>query len=95
LATESRTKLAFHQIHEPTGKRVHYQKAVEGLGPVDTEKIVKGYEYELGTHLLLNDSDFDSIELEARRTLELTQFVDTCETHTWGNLSIPSSRPAL
>jgi DNA end-binding protein Ku len=78
-ATESRTKLAFHQIHEPTGKRIHYEKIVQGIGPVDTEKIVKGYEYERGTHVLLNDRDIESIKLETKRTLELTQFVDACE----------------
>jgi DNA end-binding protein Ku len=78
-ATESRTKLAFHQIHVPTGKRIRYEKVVEGIGPVDTEKIVKGYEYERGTHVLLNDKDIETIKLEAKRTLELTQFVDACE----------------
>jgi DNA end-binding protein Ku len=77
-ATESRTKLAFHQIHEPTGKRIHYEKVVQGIGPVDTEKIVKGV-YERGTHVLLNDRDIESIKLETKRTLELTQFVDACE----------------
>ena len=39
-AAESRAKLAFHQIHEPTGKRVHQEKVVPGVGPVDAEEIV-------------------------------------------------------
>jgi DNA end-binding protein Ku len=78
-ATESRAKLAFHQIHAATGKRIHYEKVARGVGPVDPEEIVKGYEYKRGTHVLLSDEEIESIKLEAKRTLELTQFVDSCE----------------
>ncbi len=33
-ATAGSTKISFHQIHEPTGKRVRYDKTVPGVGPV-------------------------------------------------------------
>jgi DNA end-binding protein Ku len=78
-ATESRSKLAFHQIHEPTGKRIRYEKVVPGVGPVETDDIIKGYEYEKGSHVLLTEKEVDTIRLEAKKTLELTQFVDACE----------------
>ncbi|KAJ8137270.1 hypothetical protein OY671_009517, partial [Metschnikowia pulcherrima] len=39
-ATESGAQIAFHQIHEPTGKRIRYEKVVPGLGPVDADDIV-------------------------------------------------------
>lgn len=78
-ATESRAKLSFHQVHEPTGKRIRYEKVVPGVGPVDTDEIVKGYEYEKGSHVLLTEKEVDTIKLEAKKTLELTQFVDACE----------------
>jgi len=32
-------KLSFHQIHEPSGKRIRYQKIVPGIGPVDPDDI--------------------------------------------------------
>jgi DNA end-binding protein Ku len=78
-ATESRSKLAFHQIHEPTGKRIRYEKVVPGVGPVEADEIIKGYEYEKGSHVLLTEKEVDTIKLEAKKTLELTQFVDACE----------------
>jgi DNA end-binding protein Ku len=78
-ATESRTKLAFHQIHEPTGKRIRYEKVVPGVGPVEPDEIIKGYEYEKGSHVLLTEKEVETIKLEAKKTLELTQFVDACE----------------
>ena len=33
-ATKSGATIAFHQIHEPSGKRVKYEKVVPGIGPV-------------------------------------------------------------
>ena len=43
-ATKTGARFAFRQIHEPSGKPVHYDKVVDGIGPVDTDEIVKGYE---------------------------------------------------
>ncbi|MFL6846096.1 MAG: Ku protein [Allosphingosinicella sp.] len=75
-ATRSGATIAFNQIHEPTGKRVKYEKVVPGIGPVDPEDIVKGYQYEKGSYVLLTDEEIESAKLESKRTLELTQFVD-------------------
>jgi DNA end-binding protein Ku len=41
-ATESRAKLAFHRTHAPTRECIHYDRVVQGVGPVDTDEIVKG-----------------------------------------------------
>jgi len=78
-ATQSRSKLAFHQVHEPSRKRIRYEKVVPGIGPVDKEEILRGYEYEKGRYVLLSDEEVDEIKLEAKKTLELVQFVDRCE----------------
>jgi DNA end-binding protein Ku len=43
-ATKSGKSIAFHQVHEPSGKRVRYEKVVPGIGPVDRDEILKGYE---------------------------------------------------
>lgn len=75
-ATAGTTKIAFHQIHEPTGKRVRYEKTVPGVGAVDTDEIMKGFEYEKGNYVLLDDAELDAVKLETRKTMELTQFVD-------------------
>lgn len=75
-ATKSGASIAFNQIHEPTGKRVKYEKVVPGVGPVEPEDIVKGYQYEKGSYVLLSDEEIESAKLESKKTLELTQFVD-------------------
>jgi DNA end-binding protein Ku len=78
-ATKSNAKPAFRQIHEPTGKPVNYEKVVAGVGPVDRDEIMKGFEYEKGDYVLLSDKEIDAVKLETRKTLELTQFVGACE----------------
>lgn len=78
-ATASKDRVSFHQIHEPTGKRIRYEKTVPGVGPVSTDEIVKGYEYEKGNYVLLTEDELDAVKLDTRKTLELVQFVDDCE----------------
>lgn len=78
-AARPSSKPSFRQIHEPTGKPIHYEKVVAGVGPVDKDEIIKGFEYEKGDYVLLTDDEIDAVKLETRKTLELTQFVGACE----------------
>ncbi|CAN5569089.1 Ku protein [soil metagenome] len=78
-ATKSGAQVSFKQIHEPSGKPIHYEKVVTGLGPVDTDEIMKGFEYEKGNFVLLEQDEIDAVKLESKKTLELTQFVDASE----------------
>jgi DNA end-binding protein Ku len=75
-ATKSGAQIAFHQVHEPTGKRIKYEKVVPGVGPVDRDEIVKGYEVSKGHYVLLDPEEIESVKLESRKTLDLVQFVD-------------------
>src|SRR5688572_2362914 len=75
-ATRSTSRISFHQIHEPSGKRVRYEKVVPGLGAIDTSEIVKGYEVEKGKYVLLSDEEIADVKLEAKKSIDLTQFVD-------------------
>jgi DNA end-binding protein Ku len=78
-AARPSAKPSFRQIHEPTGKPIHYEKVVTGVGPVDKDEIIKGFEYEKGDYVLMTDEEIDAVKLETRKTLELTQFVGACE----------------
>lgn len=78
-ATESRSTLTYHQIHEPSGKRVRYEKTVPSIGPINKDDIVRGYEYESGKYVLLSDEEIAAVKLDAKKTIELVQFVDHCE----------------
>jgi DNA end-binding protein Ku len=74
-ATKSGARISFNQIHEPSGKRIRYEKVVPGVGAIDTGEIVKGYEVEKGKYVLLTDEEIDEVKLEAKRTIDLVQFV--------------------
>lgn len=78
-ATKSGAKISFNQIHEPSGKRISYEKTVPGIGPVDRDDIIRGYEISKGEYVLLEDEEIEAVKLESKRTLELVQFVDFCE----------------
>ena len=78
-ATKSGATIAFNQIHEPTGKRIKYEKVVPGVGAVDPDDIVKGYQVSKGSYVLLDEDELDAVKLESKKTLELTQFVDAHE----------------
>lgn len=78
-ASKSGARLSFRQIHEPSGKPVKYEKIVPGVGPIDSDEILKGFEYEKNDFVLLEDEEIDAVKLETRKTLELVQFVGGCE----------------
>ena len=78
-ATKSGAKIRFNQIHEPSGKRISYEKVVPGIGPIDRDDIIKGYEVSKGEYVLLDDEEIEAVKIESKRTLELVQFVDACE----------------
>jgi len=78
-ATRSGATIAFNQIHEPSGKRVKYEKVVPGIGAVDPDDIVKGFQYSKGSYVLLDDEELEAVKLESKKILELTQFVDADE----------------
>ena len=78
-ATRSGAAIQFRQIHEPTGKPIAYEKVVTGVGPIDVDDIVKGYEVSKGEYVLLDQDEIDAVKLESKKTLELTQFVDASE----------------
>ena len=75
-ATRSGASIQFHQVHEPSGKRIKYEKVVPGIGPVDRDEIVKGYEVSKGHYVLLDQEEIEAVKLESRKTLDLVQFVD-------------------
>src|SRR5213595_2562342 len=78
-ATKSGAQIAFHQVHEPTGKRIKYEKVVPGIGPVDRDEIIKGYEVSKGEYVLLEPEEIESVKLESRKTLDLSQFVELAD----------------
>jgi DNA end-binding protein Ku len=52
---------------------------VPGIGPVEAEDIVKGYEVDKGKYVLLSEEEIDNVKLEAKKSIDLVQFVDEDE----------------
>ena len=75
-ATRSGAAISFRQIHEPSGRPVRYEKVVPGIGAIDHDDIVKGYELSKGNYVLLDEDEIEAVRLESKRTLELVLFVE-------------------
>lgn len=74
-AASSAPTTALHQIHKPSGKRVRYEKTVPGVGPVEMSDIVKGFEIDDDSYVVLEPEELDEIKLDSSRAIELVQFI--------------------
>ena len=77
-ATKSGAQIQFHQVHEPTGKRIKYEKVVPGVGPVDPDDIVKGYEVSKGHYVLLDKKELELV-YRLRKVLSDMNVVEAME----------------
>jgi DNA end-binding protein Ku len=75
-ATTERDRVRFHMIHEPTGERVKQQLVVPGVGPVERDEIVKGYEYEKGRYVTVDPDDVKRLRLETTDTIDIVEFAE-------------------
>jgi DNA end-binding protein Ku len=73
-ALDSKEKISFNQIHEPSKQRIRYEKVAPGIGAVDKDEIVKGYEYQKGRYVLFSDEEFDALKVDSKKTLDMIQF---------------------
>lgn len=78
-AVESAAEISFRQIHKPSGRRVNYEKVVQGIGKIDSSDIVKGYEVDTDTYVTLDPEEIDALKLESKKTIDLVQFVPAKE----------------
>ncbi len=78
-ATESASKVQMNQLHQDCHQRVKNQTVCPVHGPVGRDEIVKGYEYEKDTYVIIDQEDLDAIRLESSKVIEMVQFVDEGE----------------
>ncbi len=75
-----RENLKFRLLREGDLSPVNYKRVAEKDGKeVPWEKIVKGFEYEKGKFVVLNEKDFQRVDLEATQTVDIQDFVDVEE----------------
>jgi DNA end-binding protein Ku len=58
---------------------VNYEKVVQGFGKIDNADIVKGYEVDHDSYVLLEPEEIDAIKLDSKRSIDLVQFVGAKE----------------
>jgi DNA end-binding protein Ku len=78
-AVTSTSRITLNQLHADCGHRLRQQMVCPEHGDVDRREIVKGYEYEKGKYVLIDESDLQKMKLESDKTLELVQFFDAKE----------------
>lgn len=73
--TESE-KIRLHKYDKDTGQRIHYQNINEEGDVVEPDDIVRGYEYEKGAFIPIEDEEIENLRLESKHTIDLVQFAD-------------------
>jgi DNA end-binding protein Ku len=67
----------FRLLHAKDESPVRYERVCQSDGkPVAWEDLVKGYEYEKGSFVVLTKDDFKTAALEKTRTIDILDFVD-------------------
>jgi DNA end-binding protein Ku len=72
-AEDSQAKLSFRQVDSNSMSRVHQLRVNDAGEEVAWDDIVKGYETEDGTLVVLTPEDFERANVEATRTIEIVQ----------------------
>ena len=69
-------KLRFHLVHAKDDSPIGYEKVCKLEDkPVPNDEIVKAFEYEKGEFVQITDEDFEAVQVEGQRTIDLEDFV--------------------
>src|SRR5947199_9685917 len=75
-----REELKFRLLRASDHSPVNYKRVAQADGKeVPWDQIVKGYEYEKGKFVILGEKDFQRVDLEATKTVDIQDFVDVEE----------------
>ena len=79
-ASSLREKVGFNRINRKTGNRLKQQNVDSETGEVvPREDIARGYEIGKGQYLVVEDEEFEAVQLESTRTIDIDQFVPKSE----------------
>jgi len=79
-ATTEAKRVRFNQLNGETGNRVQQQLIDSQTGEVvDRDQIVKGYEYERGRYVTIDDDELKALQIESSKIIDLERFVDRDE----------------
>lgn len=70
-------ELKFRMLRKSDMSPINFKRVAEVDGKeVPWDQIVKGYEYEKGKFVVINDEDFKRVDLEATDTINIVDFVE-------------------
>jgi len=76
-ATESSATISFNQLHGECNTRIQQKRwCPKCEREVPNTDLVKGYEYEKGQYVVLDEADFEKVRTESTRVIDLIQFSD-------------------
>jgi len=76
FAATEKKNVRFRYLHEPCRTPVEYRKVCPTCNKeIAMEEIVRGYEYEKGRFVIIDESDFARIPAETSRTIAIVDFV--------------------
>ena len=76
-ATESSSSISFNQLHAVCRTRIQQKRWCAHCNrEVPLSEISKGYEFEKGQYVILEEEDFEKVRPESTRIIDLVQFAD-------------------
>lgn len=76
LATESSSKVSFHLLCPDHKSRIKNKRwCPEGDHEVQWGDVVRGYEYEKGSYVILTDDDLEKLPLESSKAIDIAGFI--------------------
>lgn len=67
-------KIRLHKYDRESGERIRYQNVNQEGEIVEPEDIIRGYEYEKGSFIPIEDEELEKLRLESKHTIDLVQF---------------------
>jgi len=79
-ATESADTISFNQLHAECQTRIQQKRWCPHCErEVPNTELVKGYEFEKGRYVVVDDEDIQKVRVESTRVINLVQFADDSE----------------
>jgi DNA end-binding protein Ku len=76
-ATDAAATLAFHQLHAECQTRIQQKRWCPTHNrEVPKEEIVKGFEFEKGRYVVIDEEDFEKVRVDSTRVINLEKFTD-------------------
>lgn len=76
-ATDAAATISFNQLHRECRTRIQQKKWCPHCNrEVSSSEVVKGYEFEKGQWVIVDEEDFEKVRTESTRVIDLVQFAD-------------------